>query len=161
MLFIHNTTHTNERERYIKALSDWQKAQHFTLFGTATFNFKNTLSETEALKNIRHFWNVVDRTIYTHKEIKEGKRIERFVYFERGKSKSNFHQHFFCKGETEEQTTDIEKALTQVWQTKINQTYDILIKKHTLADDRNAYCMKEFKQMDDDNLRVELCYLKH
>lgn len=160
MLFIQTEEQTNRREHYIKALADWQKAQHFTLFGTATFNYKNTLSEAEALKNIRHFWNVLDRTLYTHKEVLEGKRIERFVYFERGKSKTNFHQHFFCKGDTDKQTKVIERLLTFIWLNKINQTYDILIKPNTQADDRNAYCMKEFKQMDDDNLRVELCYLK-
>lgn len=88
---------TYDRQKTIKAQVLWQKKQNYTHFGTATFNFINTLNEEKALKTLSYFFNCADKQIYKHKVVKEGKRIKRMVYLEKGRSRQNLHTHFFTK----------------------------------------------------------------
>ena len=161
MLFsqTHNTQLT-KREMYINAVGDWQSRQRFTLFGTATFEYKNTFRKEEVIKTCSYFLNALDRKIYTHKEVLSGNRIERFVYIEGGKDRDNLHMHYFCKGETLKETHNIIKHANFLWNEKVHKADNMKILINEIGEDRSTYGMKEFWQMDDDNLVVQLCHLK-
>jgi hypothetical protein len=89
-----NVTQLSKRDEYINAVGCWQRSQSFTLFGTATFEYRNTFKEEEVIKTCSYFFNTLDRSLYTHKEVLSGKRIERFVYIEGGKDRDNLHMEF-------------------------------------------------------------------
>ena len=40
-----HVTQFSKRDEYINAVGGWQSKQSFTLFGTATFEFRNTLKK--------------------------------------------------------------------------------------------------------------------
>ena len=83
-------------QQYKQAVTDWNAKQQFTLFGTCQFMFKSNRTIEDRKKAVMRFWNAVDRTIYTAKEIAtEGKRVERIVYLEQGRSRDYVHFHFF------------------------------------------------------------------
>ena len=155
-----NVTQLSKRDEYINAVGCWQRSQSFTLFGTATFEYRNTFKEEEVIKTCSYFFNTLDRSLYTHKEVLSGKRIERFVYIEGGKDRDNLHMHFFCKGETLKQTHSIIKHSSYIWNSKVHKAHDMKILINEKGEDRSRYGIKECWQMDDDNLVVQLCHLK-
>ena len=120
------------RHKTIEAQAQWQKEQNYTHFGTATFNFINTLNEEKALKTLSYFFNCVDRQIYKHKGVKEGKRVKRMVYLEKGRSRENLHTHFFYKADTFEEAEQIGEIMKGIWQSKIKEANDIQIILTTL-----------------------------
>jgi hypothetical protein len=89
----------NRRET-IKATAEWQREQNYTHFATATFEYGNNFSEEQVLKTLRYFFNAIDRTIYTHKGINKGKRVERMVYLERGGEETIYTPTFSSKALT-------------------------------------------------------------
>ena len=121
------------RHKTIEAQAQWQKEQNYTHFGTATFNFINTLNEEKALKTLSYFFNCVDRQIYKHKGVKEGKRVKRMVYLEKGRSRENLHTHFFYKADTFEEAEQIGEIMKGIWQSKIKEANDIQIILTTLT----------------------------
>ena len=148
------------RHKTIEAQAQWQKEQNYTHFGTATFNFINTLNEEKALKTLSYFFNCVDRQIYKHKGVKEGKRVKRMVYLEKGRSRENLHTHFFYKADTFEEAEQIGEIMKGIWQSKIKEANDIQIIDNTKAkDNRHAYAMKEHYKVDDDIYQPKLSVL--
>ena len=145
----------NRRET-IKATAEWQREQNYTHFATATFEYGNNFSEEQVLKTLRYFFNAIDRTIYTHKGINKGKRVERMVYLERGRGRDNLHIHFFFKGTDDKEAELISQIATELWQNKIHKSHSIKILPNTSKDNRNGYGMKEHYFADDDNFVAEL-----
>jgi len=87
---------------------------------------------------LRYFFNAIDRTIYTHKGINKGKKVERMVYLERGRERDNLHTHFFFKGTDDTEAELISQIATELWQNKIYKPYSIKILPNTNKDNRNA-----------------------
>ena len=148
------------RHKTIEAQAQWQKEQNYTHFGTATFNFINTLNEEKALKRLSYFFHCVDRKIYSHKDIKEGKRVKRMVYLEKGRSRQNLHTHFFYKADTFEEAEKIASIMKYIWHKKIFEAKDIqIIDNAKTTDNRHAYAMKEHYKIDDDIYQPKLSVL--
>ena len=100
---------------------------------------------------LSYFFNCVDRKIYSHKDIKEGKRVKRMVYLEKGRSRQNLHTHFFYKADTFEEAEKIASIMKYIWHKKIYEAKDIQIIDNTkTTDNRHAYAMKEHYKIDDD-----------
>ena len=148
------------RHKTIEAQAQWQKAQNYTHFATATFNFINSLNDEKALKTLSYFFNCVDRKIYGQKAKYLGLRVKRMVYFEKGYSRENRHSHFFYKADTYEEAEKIGKVMADIWQTKILEAYDFKVKDNTKkTDNRHAYAMKEHYKIDDDIYQPKLSVL--
>ena len=87
-----------KREDLKKAYAKWQKEQNFTMFATLKFVDGYELNDNVLEKRMRFFCNKLDRQIQTHKEIKEGKRLKRFVYKKNKKPTRSLIVIFsFCK----------------------------------------------------------------
>lgn len=147
--------------QYKDALAEWQMSENFCLFGTLTWKYKSCLTEAQRKKALGRFFNALDRKIYKGKGVKEGRRVERFVYFERGKSRQDLHAHFFCKSENLKQTKQIVVEANKFWMGKVIDAEAIRIDTNSLSDERHGYGIKEHWIDDDEQLLVEVCYLKH
>ena len=86
-----------DKRKLKKAHADWLLEQQFDLFGTLKFVDGENINEYIAKRRLSYFFNMLDRKVKTHKEVKRGNRLNRFVYLESGKSRSNLHAHFFIK----------------------------------------------------------------
>tara|TARA_B100000989_G_C19250288_1_gene347810 strand:+ start:232 stop:510 length:279 start_codon:yes stop_codon:yes gene_type:complete len=92
--------------------------------------------------------------------MKEGKRVKRMVYLEKGRSRENFHTHFFYKADTFEEAEQIAEIMKGIWQSKIKEANDIQIIDNTKAkDNRQAFAMKEHYKIDDDIYQPNLLAL--
>lgn len=144
------------RKAIIRSMAEWQRAQEYTHFATATFKYGSNLSEDHVRKTLRYFFNSIDRRLYKHKGTISGKRFERMVYLERGRGRDNLHTHFFYKAETELQATNIAHIATDIWLNKIYKSESIYVLPNSKNDNRDAYAMKEYYFPDDDNYIPEL-----
>ncbi|MDA9897321.1 hypothetical protein N9D90_00795 [Alphaproteobacteria bacterium] len=147
-----------KREDLKKAYAKWQKEQNFTMFATLKFVDGYELNDNILEKRMRYFCNKLDRQIQTHKEIKEGKRLKRFVYVEKGKSRQNKHAHIFTKGKTLNETKEIFNKAFEIWQT-VEMASDF---KFVVIDDNKGikgYCTKELETIDTDLLLLSCTHL--
>ena len=67
--------------------TDWDLAM--------TLTCKENTTEDQALKTIRHFWNVIDRELYGN-QARYGKRSKRVCFVETGYDNTNFHFHILA-----------------------------------------------------------------
>jgi hypothetical protein len=146
---------------YKKALAGWQKEQNFCLFGTLTWKYKSGLNEAQRKRALARFFNALDRKIYKGKGIKRGKRIERLVFFEKGRSRENLHAHFFCKSENLKQTKQIILEAHRFWVNEVDDAAEIAIDTNSFGDDRHGYGIKEYWLDDNEQLLTQLCHLTH
>ena len=143
-----------KRRELKKAYADWLQQQHFTIFATVNFVDGSEVNETEATKRLRFFFNKLDRKVKTHKEVKEGKRLERHVYIEKGRSRQNIHAHFFTKGSTLKETKSIIYNAQHIWQT-VDKASDIEVSLIENNDGIKGYCTKELDTVDTDILLTD------
>ena len=61
-----NVTQLSKRDEYINAVGGWQRKQSFTLFGTATFEYRNTFKKEEVIKTCSYFFNTLDKSYCTN-----------------------------------------------------------------------------------------------
>ena len=146
---------------YKAALADWQKTQNFCLFGTLTWKYKSSLDELQRKKALGRFFNALDRAIYKGKGVKQGRRIERFVFFEKGRSRQNLHAHFFCKSENLKQTKQIIVEAHRFWLGRVEDADTIKIDTNSIFDGRHGYGIKEYWLDDNEQLLTQLCHLTH
>ena len=69
--------------------AEWVRSQNFWLFGTATFRDGSRLTDSDAISDAKHFFNVLDRQILEHKDTSKGKRLDRLVFLEHGRLGEN------------------------------------------------------------------------
>lgn len=162
---------TKLEKQYRDAVADWTRSNAFTLWGTCLFNFDSLRDIADRQKAIRRFFNALDRHIYTAKEIsKEGKRVERLVFLEKGRSRDFLHWHFLCKATNAKELKKIINFTQKFWNEKTNDTQNLVLDINSYGDDRGGYAIKEFRQdentkafvdYDNEQIFVECCYLKH
>ena len=87
-------------------------------------------------------------------EVKKGKRLERHVYIEKGRSRQNIHAHFFTKGSTLKETKSIIYNAQHIWQT-VDKASDIEVSLIENNDGIKGYCTKELDTVDTDILLTD------
>ncbi|WP_395002707.1 hypothetical protein [Cypionkella sp.] len=153
---------TKLEKKYKEAVANWTRSNNFTLWGTCLFNFESLRDDADKKKAIRRFFNALDRHIYTAKEIaKEGKRVERLVFVEQGRSRTFLHWHFYCKAENAKQLKKIINFTQKFWHEKTEDTQKLELNTNSYGDERSGYAIKEFRETDNEQIFVECCYLKH
>ena len=128
----------------------------FDLFGTLKFVDEN-INEFIAKRRLAYFFNMLDRKVRNAKEVKGGNRLNRFVYLESGKSRSNLHAHFFIKGSTLKETKDIIVKANRLC-LKVEKAHNIDIKLNEDIVGTSEYCVKEMDNIDKDILVLDLTH---
>jgi hypothetical protein len=152
--------HTQQIKKYG---ATWVRRQDFSLFGTATFKNGGKITDTKAIADAKHFFNILDRQILTRKQLSKGDRLERMVFLEHGRHRTNTHIHFLIKGKCWRDYKIIWSISEEIWQQRIANAHDLLIKDNLGLDDtRSEYCWKELALNNQDVLLLECCHLnKH
>ncbi|WP_133618625.1 hypothetical protein [Phaeovulum veldkampii] len=86
------TKHTNTwnlRQAHI----DWINSSSANVYATLKFRNGFDIGEQQAQRVLQIFLNKLDRTYYTKQQLRQGKRVERFVYLHKGRSQQNTHYH--------------------------------------------------------------------
>ena len=72
---------------------DWMNSSNVNVYATLKFKNGYDIGEQQAQLIVQIYLNKLDRTYYTKQQIRQGKRVERFVYLHKGRSKQNTHYH--------------------------------------------------------------------
>jgi predicted pyridoxine 5'-phosphate oxidase superfamily flavin-nucleotide-binding protein len=152
------------RRDYASKLKDagaeWVAAQKFWLFGTALYADGSEVTNDEALRDAKHYFNVIDRQLLSRRDYNEGRRLQRLVFLETGKLRANTHLHFFIKGTHLRQYRHIKSAAEENWTRRIRKASNVLILDNIeYINERKGYCWKEFDGISSDALLVECCHL--
>jgi hypothetical protein len=115
------------RKRIKTEGATWVAQQQFWLFGTAKYFDGTEIHERKAHKDIRHYFNTIDKAILRRRDYEEGRRIQRLVFIERGKTRTNTHFHFFKKGTHLRQYRTIWHTAEANWTRHIQGADSILI----------------------------------
>ena len=138
----------------------WIMKQKFWLFGTATFFHGENVSFEEATRHGRRFFNALDRRVLPRKQVNDGRRLQRLVFVERGRTRANTHIHFFVKGFEWSHYHAISEAAEQLWPNMIEHAADIELRDNVDAyAERAGYCWKEVRSDLHDVLMLECCHL--
>ena len=148
-------------KRRIKADgATWIAQQQFWLFGTAKYVDGTEITEHKLKKDIRHYFNTLDKAMLNRRDYNEGRRLQRLVFIETGKSRSNRHFHFFIKGSHLRQYRLLKDTAEALWTRHITQASDILIEDNIeFIQERKGYCWKEFDALHSETLFTECCHL--
>jgi predicted pyridoxine 5'-phosphate oxidase superfamily flavin-nucleotide-binding protein len=142
--------------------SAWITKQQFWLFGTATYCNGTEINEQQVTRNARHFFNLLDRKIITRRDYNEGNRLQRLVFVEGGKTRTNTHLHFLIKGHKWHHYRQICSLAPAIWAKNIIKARDLVIEENFgLGIKRGTYCWKEYDDYDADSLLVDCCHLKN
>jgi len=158
----HNNYAEHELRLRIKAEgANWVARQQFWLFGTAKYVDGTEIHESKAHKDIRHYFNTVDKAILRRQDYDEGRRLQRLVFIEHGRNRVNTHFHFFLKGTHLRQYKTIWQTAEANWTNHIQGAADILIQDNIeLTHERKGYCWKEFDDIRGETLHLPCCHLQ-
>ena len=140
--------------------AQWIAQEQFWLFGTARYYDGTQISREQAERDCRHYFNTVDKHILHRRDYNEGRRLQRLVFIETGKSRINTHIHFFIKGTHLKQYRHIKQTAEENWKGRIRQASDCLVLDNIeLIHERKGYCWKEFDSIRSETLYVPCCHL--
>lgn len=149
------------RERIKAEGASWVAQQQFWIFGTAKYFDGTEIHEQKAHKDIRHYFNTIDKAILRRQDYDEGRRLQRLVFIERGKTRTNTHFHFFLKGTHLRQYKTIWHTAQENWTKHIQGAADIQIQGNIeFIYERKGYCWKEFDSIRSETLQVPCCHLQ-
>ena len=89
-----------EVEKLKRAYTQWNSEGGFAFFGTIKFLDGWHINDYIVRKRACYFFNMLDRKVLGQKTVRQGIRLRRMVYMEKGKSRENRHIHFYTKGIT-------------------------------------------------------------
>jgi hypothetical protein len=72
---------------------DWVKGSKANVYATLKFRNGFDIGEQNAQRILQIYLNKLDRTYYTQRQLRLGRRVERFVYLHKGRSGQNTHYH--------------------------------------------------------------------
>tara|TARA_A100001388_G_C28771776_1_gene504343 strand:- start:3186 stop:3635 length:450 start_codon:yes stop_codon:yes gene_type:complete len=147
-----------DKRKLKTAHANWVLEQKFDLFGTAKFVDGENLHIDIAVKRIRYFFNMLDRSVRNAEEVKNNRRLDRMVFLERGRSRSNVHAHFYIKGKNAKETKDIIVKAQKIWQ-KVDNANDLVIKLNEDYVGTSRYCVKELDNIDTDILLLDCTHI--
>ena len=148
------------RKQIVTEGSEWIGQQQFTFFGTATYYDGAAISRDEAVKDAKHFFNMLDRRVLKREDYNNNVRLNRLVFVETGRTRTNTHIHFYIKGNDDATEWHIKEICEHLWANKITKGYNLLLKDNKgTGNRRNGYCLKEMGNLNADALLVDCCYL--
>ena len=158
------TSTYNEHELRLRIMeqgANWVARQQFWLFGTAKYVDGTEIHESKAHKDIRHYFNTVDKAMLRRQDYDEGRRLQRLVFIERGRNRVNTHFHFFIKGTHLRQYRTIWQTVEKNWTRHIQGAASIQIQDNIeFIYERKGYCWKEFDDIRSEILYVPCCHLQ-
>ena len=105
----------------------------------------------KAEKDASRFFNTLDRKLLKRIDYNENRRLERLVFVETGKTRTNTHIHFYIKGNDYVGYKQLEEMCEEIWDDKIEKAYEIKrFVKLNAGNKRNAYCWKEMNDLNAD-----------
>lgn len=72
---------------------NWVNSSQANVYATLKFKNGYDIGEQSAQRVLQIFLNKLDRAYYTKLQLRQGKRIGRFVYLHKGRSQQNIHYH--------------------------------------------------------------------
>lgn len=85
------------RQRLKQALIDWERQQHWTVFGTLKFVSSMNVNTFTGDKLIKLYWNKLDRLYYGRNRMQENYGVDRFVFKHFGANGDNLHYHYVAR----------------------------------------------------------------
>ena len=160
------------RKRIVSEGSKMVAQGDFWLFGTATYCDGTTISRNKAEKDARYFFNKLDRALLKRIDYIEGRKLERLVFIETGRTRTNMHMHFFIKGNDYISYIELKEKCIELWPGKskkssggkptgrIKKAFSMILKDNLNAGNSiDKYCWKEMNNLNADVLHVECCHI--
>ena len=148
------------RQQIVSEGGKWVGQQDFWLFGTAKYGDGTTICREQAEKDASKFFNKLDRTLLTRKDVIDGNRLERLVFIETGRTRNNMHMHFFIKGNDYVSYEQIVEQCEIIWMEEFDNTYEMDTRDNrNVGNVRDAYCYKEMNNLNSDVLHVKCCHI--
>ena len=143
-----------EVEKLKRAYTKWNSEGDFAFFGTIKFLDGWRINDYIVRKRACYFFNMLDRKVLGQKTVRQGIRLRRMVYMEKGKSRENRHIHFYTKGITAKQNKEIIKQAHKLFG-KVTNAYDLQIVGLSKHERIAGYCNKEIDALDNEVLILE------
>jgi len=132
----------------------------FWLFGTATYYDGTMISREKAEKDARYFFNMLDRKLLKRIDYIENRKLDRLVFIETGRTRTNTHIHFYIKGNNYVGYRQLEEKCIELWNEKIKKRHNIKLLDNLYAGNRrNGYCWKEMNNLNADVWHTESSHL--
>jgi hypothetical protein len=96
-----------------KALVDWIAGKDWDL--ACTLTFRENVSEQQARKIFRHFWNRVDKAVYGKAAQRHKKRCNRVCFME-GVGTGNIHWHVIARSTARRDLRWLRQIMLIVWE---------------------------------------------
>jgi len=156
----HSLSEHRIRENIKAQGAAWVAQQQFWLFGTARYYDGIKIQRREAERDCRHYFNTIDKQILTRRDYNEGNRLQRLVFIETGRDRTNTHIHFFIKGTDLTQYRHIKHTAEANWRRHIHKASDCeVLDNISLTHERKGYCWKEFDSLDSEVLYAACCHI--
>ena len=148
------------RKQIVSSGSEWVGQQQFWLFGTAKYFDGTIISREEAEKDVSRFFNKLDRALLKRIDLIENRRLERLVFIETGRTRTNTHIHFYIKGNDYVGYEQIVEQCEKIWIEDIKKSYEMDMRDNKYAGNRrDGYCYKEMRNLNEDVLHVDCCHI--
>ena len=148
------------RKKIVNDGGKWVGEQKFWLFGTAKYFNGTMISREEAERDASRFFNKLDRALIKREEYREEIKLERLVFIETGKTRTNTHIHFYIKGNDYVGYKQLEEMCQIIWVEDIVKGYEMDIRDNIYAGNRrNEYCYKEMRNLNEDVLHVACSHI--
>ena len=145
------------RKQIVKAGGEMVAQGKFWIFGTAKYIDGTMIRREKAEKDASRFFNTLDRKLLKRIDYNENRRLERLVFIETGKTRTNIHIHFYIKGND---YVDYEKFIEpceKIWTEEIEKSYDIQL-DNIYDNGVSEYCWKEMNNLNADVLLGKCCH---
>ncbi len=148
------------RKQIVNKGREWVGEQKFWLFGTAKYYDGTMISREKAEKDARYFFNMLDRKLLKRIDYIENRKLDRLVFIETGRTRTNTHIHFYIKGNDYVSYRQLEEECIELWNEKIEKRHDIKMLDNLYAGNRrNGYCLKEMNNLNADVLYAESSHI--
>lgn len=148
------------RRKIVNEGGKWVGEQKFWLFGTAKYYDGTMISREMVEKDASRFFNKLDRVLMKRKDLIDGKKLDRIVFIETGRTRTNTHIHFFIKGNDYVSYEQIVEQCEIIWTEQIDKSYDIRMDDNRYAGNRrNEYGYKEMNNLNADVLFPKCCHI--
>lgn len=156
------------RKQIVRAGGEMVVQGEFWLFGTATYCDGTMISREKAEKDASRFFNKLDRELLKRIDLIEKRRLERLVFIETGRTRTNMHIHFYIKGNDYVGHRQLEEKCIELWPGKskklngkttgrIKKAYNMVMKDNIYVG--NKYCWKEMNNLNADVLYPKCCHI--
>ena len=132
------------KKLFIEQGGNWVAEQQFWLFGTAKYYEGRKVTRKAAEQDAKHFFNILDRKLICRSDCEKGRRLQRLVFIETGRTRDNTHIHFYIKGRQSKDYRKIKMLSEEIWPTRIKRGLDLVMLDNIKSNyERKGYLFKE------------------